>query len=399
MIFLLCLILVAFQNCSKPASFSIDEAVKESILSSTAVLKTTAADGYAAGSQAININPLPVCGPSQDKTQSVLNKDSSLVAVLYYISALPGSNDKSNKLVTGSIVQQWDTNVESNDIRDSLFSILPFQLKIKQPLKIGKYSLVVYDKSVGSVPEIYHWGYSTEKPKNIFAVAPVVDSIVHFVDPQSTFDIDSSGKQITHQSMNVFIGFDGESQCKDAGVKAIDPLVIQLKTDQKIELTSPKNGVWFDLFGSQENHTPVLSAWFSKSITETYFLTLPNHGRIEGIDQLFGDKTLGPDRKYASHGFAALAKYDSNNDGRIDDKDKVYYELKLWNDKNRDGVAQPEELFSLSEKDVMSIDLRFDSRYQEIDRHGNMIKYKSVVSLKNNQYGLVYDLWLRFEKR
>ncbi|MNY46694.1 hypothetical protein D3C86_1818970 [compost metagenome] len=70
--------------------------------------------------------------------------------------------------------------------------------------------------------------------------------------------------------------------------------------------------------------------------------------------------------------------------------------LRLWKDNNLDGIAQKEELFSLDSKGVTAIDLRYDRRYKEKDKHGNMVKYKSVAVMKNGSYSLVFDLWLRY---
>lgn len=180
-----------------------------------------------------------------------------------------------------------------------------------------------------------------------------------------------------------------------------DPLLIQLntRTPKPVLLTAPEQGVMFDLLGQmiQPAHEKVLTSWFAESETENYFLALPNaQGEVLGIDQLFGNSTRGPDGRFASQGFAALAKYDEDHDHLMTPEDSVFEKLRLWKDANRDGIAQPEELFTLEEKGVLVIDLRFDPRYQEKDQHGNMVKYKSVVKMKDNSYGLVYDLWLKY---
>lgn len=180
----------------------------------------------------------------------------------------------------------------------------------------------------------------------------------------------------------------------------VDPLLVQLHTEkpQKIELSAPQDGVMFDLLGVlQDISQKVMTAWFVSPDSENYFLALPNEkGEVLGAQELFGNATLGPDQKVAEQGFAALAKYDDNQDQVIDSSDEVFAKLRLWKDKNRDGIAQPEELFTLDEKGVIAIDLQFDAGYEERDRHGNIIKYKSAVMMKDRSYGLIYDLWLKF---
>lgn len=182
---------------------------------------------------------------------------------------------------------------------------------------------------------------------------------------------------------------------------SIDPLVIQLHTEkpQPIALTAPWQGVWFDLLGNMNVQplSPVLASWFANTESENYFLALPDeNGNVLGAEELFGNATTGPDGRFSSHGFEALAKYDSNKDHMITEEDAIFKKLRLWKDINLDGVAQPNELFTLEEKGVIAIDLKYDDRYQETDKYGNVTKYKSIVIMKDDSYGLVYDIWLKY---
>jgi hypothetical protein len=180
-----------------------------------------------------------------------------------------------------------------------------------------------------------------------------------------------------------------------------DPLLIQLSSKSgqadPINLTSAQNGVLFNLLGRRNDNVKVQSAWFADNKSENYFLVLPDSdGQVNGIDQLFGDATFGPDKRFSKQGFQALAKYDSNKDKVISFDDPVFMSLRLWKDDNLDGIAQANELFTLDAKGIVAIDLRYDRRYKEYDQYGNMVKYKSVVVMKDNSLGLVFDLWLRY---
>lgn len=182
---------------------------------------------------------------------------------------------------------------------------------------------------------------------------------------------------------------------------SIDPLVIQLHTEkpQPIALTAPWQGVWFDLLGNMNMQplSPVLASWFANAESENYFLALPDENdNVLGAEELFGNATTGPDGRFSSHGFEALAKYDDNKDHMISEDDAIFRKLRLWKDINLDGVAQANELFTLEEKGVIAIDLNYDDRYQETDKYGNVTKYKSIVIMKDDSYGLVYDLWLKY---
>ena len=50
----------------------------------------------------------------------------------------------------------------------------------------------------------------------------------------------------------------------------------------------------------------------------------------------------------AKNGFKSLKEFDSNNDGIIDEKDKEFTNLLLWQDKN--GISETDELIKLSDK-------------------------------------------------
>lgn len=58
----------------------------------------------------------------------------------------------------------------------------------------------------------------------------------------------------------------------------------------------------------------------------------------------------------AKNGFESLKEFDSNNDGIIDEKDKEFTNLLLWQDKN--GISETDELIKLSDK-VKSINLNY----------------------------------------
>lgn len=122
-----------------------------------------------------------------------------------------------------------------------------------------------------------------------------------------------------------------------------------------------------------------------------YFLALDekNNSQIKDGSQLFGD--------YGNYenGFANLAAHDLNKDGVIDAKDKVFKKLKLWNDKNGDGISQKSEVKTLKEKGVTSIDLKY---INETNKFGDRAEYKqkSFFSFKQKgavKKGVVLDIW------
>lgn len=192
------------------------------------------------------------------------------------------------------------------------------------------------------------------------------------------------------------------SQAADSNCDSkASPLVIHTASDisrpMPIALSSQAEGVNFDLLGAKNNHAPVRISWFTNA--EYRMLVLPNkNGEVRGIDELFGDNTVGPDNQFASNGYAALAKYDLNHDGYIDIKDPVFTDLRLWLDANRDGIGQANEMVSLSEMGITFIDLDYSTQYSEMDQYGNQTTMKSVVGYQDGSLDLIFDLWFSYRK-
>ncbi len=199
-----------------------------------------------------------------------------------------------------------------------------------------------------------------------------------------------------------------DSNCTPSDTSS--PLVIHLPSAATsvapIALTSIEGGVSFDLLGAKNDHQSVRIGWFSN--TDYAMLALPNaRGEVNGIDQLFGNATLGPDGDFSANGYVALAKYDGKSadghfflaeaDGRIDINDPIYARLRVWKDINLDGVASADELISLSDAGIAFIDVNYSSDYYEDDIYGNETQMKSVIGYDNGMLDLIFDLWFVYQ--
>ncbi len=221
------------------------------------------------------------------------------------------------------------------------------------------------------------------------SVASISSVFVHYADNPLV-------KKVSDEATGVDTRAIGSEDCD---LKA-SPLVIALgKNIKKIDLSAPTKGIKFDIAGL--NALPMANdkkqiSWFKKSMADYYFIALPNRlGEVASIDELFGDNTYGPDHKFAANGYAALAKYDEDRDGYITPKDKIWSQLRLWQDKNLDGKGLGAELTTLDKHGIVSIDLSFDPHYSEYDQYGNETKMKSVVKMSDGSLNLVFDLWFR----
>jgi hypothetical protein len=142
-------------------------------------------------------------------------------------------------------------------------------------------------------------------------------------------------------------------------------------------------------------------AWTAAGSTNA-FLALPHNGEIVTGKDLFGNFTPQPPSDHPN-GFIALAEYDKpekggNGDGLIDETDAIFFSLRLWIDKNHDGFAEPEEVFTLPELGVFSISVRYrESRREDI--FGNLFRYKARINLTDPEENeskagpLAYDVF------
>jgi hypothetical protein len=191
------------------------------------------------------------------------------------------------------------------------------------------------------------------------------------------------------------------------------PLAVQMKSNVPLALTSRAEGIQFDILG--KNATPVPHAkrqisWLTpESAAGNFFIVLPSErGEVNGIEEMFGNNTSGPDGKFARDGYEALRKFDGRIlgtsqfdieavDNRITRKDQIFAKLRLWRDSNTDGLAQNGELFTLDEMQVRSIDLAADPTFAEKDIHGNTVALKSVLQTNDGKLHLVYDIWFALD--
>lgn len=135
-----------------------------------------------------------------------------------------------------------------------------------------------------------------------------------------------------------------------------------------------------------------LSSYWPEAGAPGYFLALDKNknGKIDDGVELFGDQ------KY-NHGFQALAVLDSNNDGKITRKDKLFKKLLLWHDKNGDGISQKDELKPLKELGVVSIELKY-SKVAKFFGERAMYDKQAIFKFKKNgrtHEGTVVDMYFK----
>jgi hypothetical protein len=157
------------------------------------------------------------------------------------------------------------------------------------------------------------------------------------------------------------------------------PIILDI-AGEGFHLTSAQTGVMFDISGTGKS---IQIAWTDPHF-QNAFLALPGpDGLVHNGKELFGNFTPQPTSP-SPNGFLALAVYDQpqnggNGDGIIDARDGIFSSLRLWIDKNHDGICQAEELYTLPELGIFSLSLDYSLSRRE-DDYGNVFRYKAKVN-------------------
>lgn len=153
----------------------------------------------------------------------------------------------------------------------------------------------------------------------------------------------------------LFLKFD-QVQSSPASIRYISPIVFDFTAAQKLRLIHPVDAkVQFDLDGDGVLEK---TGWVP-STGGFLFMDRNFNGICDNGAELFGEYTGG---KRYSNGYRALASLhtqESRKLGYLDASNDNFSKLRLWFDKNRDGVSQFTEIASMKDLGITKIETTF----------------------------------------
>lgn len=156
--------------------------------------------------------------------------------------------------------------------------------------------------------------------------------------------------------------------------KYYDPIILDL--DGNGVGTVSKFGYHGAMFDHDGDGIATATGWVDKS-DGLLVRDVNGDGKINDGSELFGDNTRLANGELATSGIEALRDLDDNGDGVIDANDKAFAQLKVWQDKNGDGISSDDELMSLAELGIEKIDLNNkETVNKEVD--GGIIKEQAT---------------------
>ncbi|HEY0028114.1 MAG TPA: M10 family metallopeptidase C-terminal domain-containing protein, partial [Allosphingosinicella sp.] len=176
----------------------------------------------------------------------------------------------------------------------------------------------------------------------------------------------------------------------DKSVGMLGPIILDLDGDGVESKSRKKSRALFDMDG---NGIKDDTGWIGK---QDGFLVVDSDG--DGRVTTAAELSLLALKRDALSSLDALAVLDSNRNGRVDEGDARFAELKLWIDRNGNGITDRGELQGLAEAGISSIDLAAQAAPAATARLGaNAVLTTSVFTRSDGRTGSLADVALAFK--
>ncbi len=168
-------------------------------------------------------------------------------------------------------------------------------------------------------------------------------------------------------------------------IQPVDPLALDLDGDG-LE-TVGIGGSATILFDHNGDGIKTGTGWLKG---DDAFLALDKNGNgtIDNGNELFGIDTVKSNGQKATDGFDALSDLDTNGDGVFDANDAQFANLRVWRDLNQDGISQTNELQTLSQAGIASINLTSTATNTTL-AGGNVMTAQGTYTKTNGQTGTI----------
>jgi hypothetical protein len=178
------------------------------------------------------------------------------------------------------------------------------------------------------------------------------------------------------------------SDANNAPPPPVDPLALDLD-GQGIKTTGTRT-----LFDHDGDGIKTGTGWISPN---SGWLVLDRNGNgiVDSGRELFGVDTIKSDGQFATDGFDALRDLDSDKNGKIDASDAAFANLRIWRDLNQDGICQEDEISTLADHDIVSINLNSTTTNTNLG-NGNALSAISSYTLSDGTTGMVANIDLQF---
>ena len=296
---------------------------------------------------------------------SMLSKQS-----LWYVEWPDGAYDELT--AKGGGWCSWQSRCETLPILDSIYCWPDFYPPART--STGGFNILVVNQDIESVERRCGLSVFVEVRKYCKNAGQTVWETNHtcrFGGVGCDFDLEFDG------------GGASVCECNPDSPDCISPILIDV-TGNGFELSNASTGVDFDI---RAEGAPQRISWTVRDSDDAWLaLDRNGNGHIDDGSELFGNFTAQPSPPVGQqrNGFLALAEYDQPNKGGNGDRlitpnDTIFSSLRLWQDRNHNGISEAAELVTLHNIGVRTIELEYkDSKKQ--DEHGNYFRYKAKVS-------------------
>ena len=171
----------------------------------------------------------------------------------------------------------------------------------------------------------------------------------------------------------------------------VTPIVLDLN-DDGIKTLSVNVGVKFDMLA---DGTSIQTGWVGPQ--DGLLVSDRNQdGLISDGTELFGSSTALSNGTKALDGYQALAEFDTNKDGVVDQQDTDFNKLSVWMDSNSDGVTGSGELKTLTELGITQLSVKAESVRES--NAGNLVGLTSTYQTVDGRQHASADVWFVVDK-